>query len=417
MDIRIDPSTLNGTLPSISSKSDVHRLMICAALSDKPTVINNVSGCDDILATASCIEGLGAKAVFDGRTCTVTPSQNIPENPCFNCRESGSTLRFMLPVAAAVCGNAHFAGTGRLPERPIGELLNAMNANGTLFSSTHLPLDISGSLKAGIYTLPGNISSQYITGLLMALSVTKGESTIVLTSPLESASYVKMTLSTLKLFGANIKEEDSGYRIVGVERLTSPITVQADGDWSNAAFFLTSAAINGKVTLTGLSMDSPQGDKKIIQALKKFNAHVTIENDAVTVSSGELHGCETDLSDTPDMLPALAVLAAFAQGETRFVGAARLRLKESDRLKTVADMINSLGGTASVHEDGITVWGKPLKGGKADGANDHRIVMAAAIAAAHCTSSVEIFGAQAVNKSYPSFFEDFEALGGHSYVI
>lgn len=417
MNIKISPKILNGTLPIISSKSDVHRIMICAALSDAPTVIKNVSLCDDIKATAACIEELGAKVEFSKNTVIITPSEKAVISPVFNCNESGSTLRFLLPVCAAKCENTHFTGCGRLPKRPLSELVSAMQKNGVEFSDNKLPFNTSGKLKSGEYSLPGNVSSQYISGLLMALCVTEGESTIKLTSPLESASYVKMTLNTLKLFNASVYEIENGYKIIGKKHLTSPKEITAEGDWSNAAFFLVSAAISGEVTLTGLNSNSLQGDKKIIQALQKFNAHVTINGDAVTVSQGNLKATEIDLTDTPDMLPILAVLASFCEGESEFFGAKRLKLKESDRLLSVASMINSLGGKATVFDDGITVLGTALKGGRVNSENDHRIVMAAAVAACHTKDPVEITGSEAVNKSYPTFFEDFKALGGQFNVI
>ncbi len=417
MDVIITPSVLGGEVAIIGSKSDIHRLMICSALSDAPTTIKGASLCDDINATAACIKGLGADVVFSGKDCTVYPGSSVSESYIFNCGESGSTLRFILPVAATRCTSASFIGSGRLPERPLIELVNAMRMGGVAFSSDKLPIDISGTLTAGKYTLPGNVSSQYITGLLIALSVTPGESEIMLSSKLESASYVNMTLSTLRVFGAKVYPIEGGYKIYGTDRLTSPGSINADGDWSNAAFFLSSAAISGRISVSGLYNSSCQGDRKILSILENFGAKINCERDIVTVSSDKLIGCVTDITDTPDLLPTLAVVAAYAKGQSRFTGAARLKLKESDRLETVANMINSLGGDAIALSDELIVNGKSLEGGTVDGANDHRIVMAAAIAAAHSRSTVKIVGAQAINKSYPSFFEDYSELGGKTDVI
>ena len=419
MNIEIIPSHTKGILPAISSKSDVHRIMICASLCDAPTVIKNVSLCDDILATLNCIEALGARVDIDkdARTLTVFPSKNKIEHATLDCRESGSTLRFMLPVAAARAKSVHFTGCGRLPSRPIGSLVDTMQENGISFSAKSLPLDIKGTLSCGIYTLPGNISSQYVTGLLIALSVTEGESKIFLTSPLESASYVDMTLSTLKIFGAKTDIIENGYIIHGTKALTSPKNIVADGDWSNSAFFLACGAINGNVTLSGLDINSNQGDKKIFEALQKFNACIKIEENEITVSKSKLKATQINLEDTPDMLPILAVLASYSEGESKFAGAKRLRLKESDRLVSVTNMINSLGGKATIHDDGISVTGTPLKGGTVNSENDHRIVMAASVAGISTQGNVTISGAEAVNKSYPTFFEDFKALGGKFHVI
>lgn len=417
MDLRLKPSKLMGTVSSIGSKSDVHRLMILSALCETETVIEGITECDDVLATASCLRSLGAGVEIIGREAKVIPFKKADSGVTLNCGESGSTLRFLLPVSAAVSDSVSFIGSGRLPERPIGELANAMKENGAKFSTDKLPLTVTQGLKAGIYTLPGNVSSQYVSGLLMALSVTEGESEIRLTSALESASYVKMTLSSLEKFGALVYETENGYKIVGKKKLVSPKRIVADGDWSNASFFICSGVINEKTTVTGLDMGSVQGDKKVVNMLKSFGAEVLVENGAVTASRSKLSGTRIDLTNTPDMLPIMAVVASQASEKTEFCGAKRLRLKESDRLKTVADMINSLGGKAEVFPDGLMVYPSELKGGTVQGYNDHRIVMAAAIAAAISKGETVILGAEAVNKSYPKFFEDYSALGGKLEVI
>lgn len=416
-DIKISPAILSGLVPSIGSKSDIHRLLICAALCDEPTVIKGVTRSDDIDATAQCLRALGVKVEFSGRTCSVTPAKTDSECPLLDCHESGSTLRFMLPVASALCHKASFTGRGRLPRRPIGDLVSAMESGGVSFTKESLPLEISGKLRAGEYLLPGNVSSQYVSGLLMALSITEGESEIILTSDLESTSYVNMTISTLAQFGARVIRTERGYKICGKAHLTSPKRCVADGDWSNAAFFICAGALKDEVTVTDLDPFSPQGDKKVCEFLKRFGAKVNTVNSQVTVSADGLHACDIDLSDNPDLLPILAVVATTAVGTSRFTGAKRLKLKESDRLLTVADMINSLGGEAKVLPDGIIVIGKPLVGGEVDSHNDHRIAMAAAIAGSICTEPVIIRDAIAVNKSYPTFFEDYDRLGGISDVV
>ena len=417
MDIRIQPAPLVGTVRSIGSKSDIHRLMICAALADKPTVIRGVTCSDDVESTAACLCSLGATASFSGSVCTISPITNASAHPVLDCRESGSTFRFLLPVTAAICSSASFSGGGRLPDRPITDLIKAIRSGGVEFTSTHLPLSISGKLRSGDYILPGDVSSQYISGLLMALTAVHGESRVRLSSPLESSAYVDMTLATLQRFGADVGGIEGGYSIAGGCRLISPGMITSDGDWSNAAFFLTSGAIGGGVTVAGLEPYSVQGDKKIIDILRCFGADVRTKGNAVTVLPGALRGCEVDIAEIPDLLPALAVAAAFAEGETRFINGARLRLKESDRLKSVADMLHGLGGSVDELPDGLVIYGKALSGGAADSAGDHRIVMAAAIAATHSIGSTVITGAQAVTKSYPSFFKEFVQLGGRADVI
>ena len=416
MNVRITPHPLRGTVGAIGSKSDIHRLLICAAMSDSATEISGVTMSEDVRATIECVRSMGAKVAVSEDKCTVIP-YNPAENPIFDCGESGSTLRFMLPCASAVCGGGRFIGRGRLPRRPIGELAAAMKSGGVRFSADTLPLTVTGRLTAGRYEIAGNVSSQYISGLLMALSVTKDSSILHLTTPLESARYVDMTLETLKLFGGEIQVNGSEYTIIGHDRLISPQTARADGDWSNAAFFLTAAALGGEVTVTGLRNGSLQGDRRIIDILQNFGAKTAINDNNITVRSGSLSGFHIDLTHIPDLLPILAVAASFGSGETVFTGGARLRIKESDRLRTVADMINALGGRAVERSDGLIVSGGGLTGGTVDGAEDHRIVMAASIAAAYCTESVTIIGAEAVNKSYPEFFEHFKMLGGECSVL
>ncbi len=418
MDVMITPSALSGRISAIGSKSDIHRLLICSAVSDVQTTIDGFFSSDDIVATVNCIRALGAKAEISGNICAITPIGSPEQRPSFDCGESGTTLRFILPIACALCENAEFSGRGRLPERPISELMEALESGGVIFSKTKLPFSTKGTLSAGKFFLPGNVSSQYISGLMTALCLIKGKSEISLTSPLESAGYVDMTLSSLRLFGADISAEGGKYTVYGKERLTSPGSVKADGDWSNALFFMTAGAVCGDIEITGLNTSSVQGDKKTVEILKRFGAEISLKNEVIKIKKSVLHGCDTDISQIPDSLPALSVVAAFAKGDSRFTGAGRLRLKESDRLTAVCRMINALGGKAEETDDGITVHGtEGLSGGTAEGENDHRIVMAATVAAFACKEKTVIKGAQAVNKSYPTFFEDISKLGGVTNVI
>lgn len=417
MNLCITPAHLGGELAAIPSKSDAHRVLILAALSNGITrvEINRLS--DDIQTTIDCLCALGAEILRTPDALIVRGISVLNEHPELNCRESGSTLRFLLPVAAVRGANARFIGSGRLPERPIGELMEAMRQHGVRFSAEQLPFSMEGKLAGGTYALPGNVSSQYLTGLLLALPLAGQDSSIRLTTKLESAAYVEMTLRSLRSFGSVIDEQNGTYRIPGSQVYRSPGIIQVEGDWSNAAFFLAAGALGGRVRLTGLSAESPQGDQGILSALTAFGAHVQQSSDVVEVSSGELHGCELDVSETPDLLPILAVLAANAKGETRLVNAARLRYKESDRLSATANLVNALGGTAKELPDGLIVSGGGLTGGTVDGCRDHRIVMAAAIASVACCEPVTILGADAVNKSYPEFFEDFARLGGTWHVV
>ncbi|NLV86807.1 MAG: 3-phosphoshikimate 1-carboxyvinyltransferase [Clostridiales bacterium] len=417
MDVIITSSVLSGSVKAIPSKSVAHRLLICAALADKPTSLLLSSSSDDIDATIACLIALGAGIEKQGEAIIVTPITEVPECPVLDCRESGSTLRFMLPVATALCERVHFTGSGRLPERPITELSNAMKSHGVSFSSEKLPFETRGKLTGGVFDISGNVSSQYLTGLLLALSAIPQDSCVRLSSKLVSSAYAEITLLALTQFGVSVKHSENEYFISANSQYRSPSQLVVDGDWSNAAFFLAAGAIGTSVTVSGLDLHSPQGDKAIIHLLKCFGAGLISGDTWVTASSGKLHGCEVDLTDVPDLLPALAVVAAYAEGETHFVNGAHLRYKESDRLASTASMLKALGGSVQVHKDGLTVFGGTLTGGTVDSFNDHRIAMAAAIAGSICANPVTITRAEAVNKSYPAFFSNYINLGGKADVL
>ena len=352
---RISPAQLSGIIPAIASKSDAHRLLILAALSHGETRLRMEQRSEDIDATIGCLRALGALIEILPDGVLVRGIERVNENPQLDCGESGSTFRFLLPVACALCENTRFTGTGRLPERPIGELMHVMQSHGVAFSAGQLPFTTTGRLTGGDFSLPGNVSSQYLTGLLLALPLTKENSKISLTTRLESAAYVDITLHALRRFGVCLNVSEELYSICGVQAIQSPGELRVDGDWSNAAFFLAAGALGEPVTVTGLSLDSPQGDKAILDALRRFGARVEETNDAVTVSPETLAGCTIDVGETPDLLPILAVLGAFASGETRLVNAARLRLKESDRLASVSAMLRALGGKVEELPDALAI--------------------------------------------------------------
>lgn len=424
MRVTITPSPLHGAVHAIPSKSDLHRLLICAALADGPTSIDLYSEAtlsNDILATINCLRSLGATITLEHRTLHVIPKKERASSPKLNCEESGSTLRFLLPVAAVHADNPSFTGTGRLPERPVSDLLNAMAQNGITATAGKLPFTFHGTLTPGTYALPGNVSSQYITGLLLALPVLSGDSEIKLTTPLQSASYVDITIHSLEAFGIRVIPTETGWLLPGNQQFHSPGRLVADGDWSNGDFWLVAGALLEEgLTIQGLNMRSPQGDKATLSVLEDFGATVSLGEQNqfglqdITVTHGTLKATTVDLANIPDALPILAILATAAEGETRFINGERLRLKESDRIHSVWHMITSLGGTATEQPDGLLVKGAPLTGGTVLSYNDHRIVMAAAIGALRATGPVHIEGAEAVHKSYPSFFEDYQMLGGNS---
>ncbi len=405
---------LSGTVTAPVSKSDLHRLIIASALCcGEKTIIRRYTMNDDIRATATIMEAAGASICFHDDLIEICGIRNL--NHCFtaDCCESGSTLRFLVPVLSALGVNCRFCGQGRLPQRPITPLITEMKAHGACFSSEMLPFTIGGTLSSGQYTFPGNISSQYITGLLMALPLLSGESRIILSSPLESQGYVNMTLSVLSRFGIIIHVENpQTFVIPGNQHYRSPSEVIAEGDWSNAAFWLCAGALSGPVTVRGVQPNSLQGDKAVCNILEQMGANITYHEDSVTINGGTLHGITIDGSQIPDLIPVLSVVAACADGTTHIINAGRLRIKESDRLSAVCSVLNQLGASVVEESDGLLIHGSKLKGGIVDSYNDHRIAMSAAIASLRCEEPVIIENPNCVNKSYPQFYEEFSRLGG-----
>ena len=401
-----------GNIRAISSKSEAHRLLICAALGDSDCTLLCTDTNADIDATAECLNALGAKIKRIEGGFSVHPIDKITKGGELECNESGSTLRFLLPLAASLGADCSFNMKGRLPARPLSPMYELLSENGvSLTPQGSNPLKIGGRLNSGSYSIAANVSSQYISGLLFALSVAKGESTLALEGRVESAPYVDMTLDALRLFGANIEydKEQSSFKIIGKSRLSSPDEVAVGGDWSNAAFFLVAGAIGKEpVKVTGLDPLSRQGDKEILSILEKMGTDVVCNGDGITVNPSRLHGVEIDASNIPDLVPILAVAASVAEGETKIFGASRLRLKESDRIESVSSTLSTLGADIRETEDGMIIRGKDrLAGGEVDSYNDHRIAMSAAIASFVCENAVKITRFEAVNKSYPTFAENF----------
>lgn len=392
MDIIIKPRKLAGTVTAIPSKSQAHRLLICAAFAEHGTVLRCPETNRDIDATAQCLNALGAKIVRTPEGFAVEPVSEIPSRADLHCQDSGSTLRFLLPVVGALGCDTTFYLTGRLPQRPLSPLWEEMERMGCrLTRPTENTIRCQGKLKAGSYAISGGVSSQFITGLLLALSLLPGKSKIEITGKLESAPYVTMTLQAMEQFGVNVRD----FIIPGGQQFTSPGTVAVEGDWSNADFFLAAKALGSDVSVANLNPNSPQGDRAAAVLLPALRERQTI-----------------DAADIPDLVPILAVVAACNQGAV-FTEIARLRLKESDRVESVKEMICALGGQAEADEHTLTVSGTGLLGGTVDAQNDHRIAMSAAIAATVCKKDVTILGAECVQKSYPQFWEVYKELGGY----
>lgn len=391
MDITITPGKLSGTVAAIPSKSQAHRLLICAAFADAPTTLDCPETNRDIEATADCLRSLGAQITRTETGYHVSPCGIIPKTAVLNCCESGSTLRFILPIVGALGVDATFQMEGRLPKRPLSPLWEEMERMGcTLTRPTADTIHCQGKLRPGNYSIDGGVSSQYITGLLFATSLLDGDSTIQITGTLESKPYVTMTQKAMELFGV----KTDNFFVKGGQIYHSPGKVAVEGDWSNGAFWLAAGALGNDLTVTNLDPESPQGDRAAAYWLEKLTDFQTI--------------CAADI---PDLVPILAVAAAGNQGAL-FTSIRRLRLKESDRVATVMEMIENLGGKAEATEDTLRIYGTGLTGGTVDSHNDHRIAMAAAIASTVCTEPVTILGAEAVNKSYPAFWQEFTRLGG-----
>ncbi len=411
MNVTVSGKTLAGTVKAIASKSAVHRLLICAAFSNAPTVIENVTTSQDIEATIRCLQHM-ADITLENNRLIVTPHQKRTEMPLLDCGESGSTLRFLLPVIAATGGGV-FVGRGRLGSRPLSPLSELLAENGCNLSPMgQFPLTVSGTLQGDTFEIDGGVSSQFVSGLLMAAPLLKRQVRIVVTGKMESAPYIRLTVEALRRFGVTVQETENTFLVNG--EYTSPGTVTAEGDWSNAAFWLVGAAIShsNKLTVTGLKNDSLQGDRQILTLLQQAGYTVRQQNGAITIDGNGNKPLCIDAADIPDLVPIAAVLAAALLGKTQIVNARRLAYKESDRLQSVYHMITALGGNAIVTSDSLTIEGTgTLCGGTVDACNDHRIAMAAAVASLICKKEVTILGANAADKSYPQFFKEFEQKG------
>lgn len=414
MDITLHRPSVAQTVAAPTSKSALHRPMIAAAFANAATRFTLTGAGEDIDATARCLRAIGVSVETSGDTMLITPTDTYTDNAVADCGESGSTLRFLVPVVAALGLTVTFLRRGRLPERPMEPLASEMARHGaTLTDNEDGSLTVQGQLSAGAYSIAANVSSQFVTGLLFALSLLPAASTLTLTGEIESAPYINMTLDTLTTFGAAPVATDGGrvFHIPGftAQPFRTPHALFPEGDYSGAAFPLVAGALGTHpVTVTGLFADTAQGDAEILSLLRAFGARVEVDGSrhAVTVSQAPLRATRIDARQIPDLVPVLAVLATAAEGVTEITGAARLRIKESDRIATTAAMLRALGGKVEEHADGLTVKGtKRLQGGTVDGAGDHRIVMAAAVASLLCDGPVTIRGAEAVRKSYPEFFD------------
>lgn len=409
------PGSRSGALRIPSSKSVIHRLLICAALGCNDVRIRFEGLSKDILATAECLSALGADVQTGENELRITQAerQQTGERAVLPTGESGSTLRFLLPLAGALGRSAEFVMQGRLSERPLAPFDRLLTEHGMVIRKEGQHLLSDGQLRGGRFCLPGNISSQFFSGLLMALPLLQEDSILETDGPLESSGYVQLTEEILRRAEIDFeKSQDKLWRIPGRQHSRLPAVIDAEGDWSNAAFFLCAGALSERgIRVSGLNRQSSQGDREILSILRRMGAEVTEAGDSVSVRKKALRPVSVDAGAIPDLVPVLAVLCCACSGESEIRGAARLRLKESDRLQSTAGLIRRLGGSAEELPDGLVIRGSGvLKGGTADACNDHRIAMSAAVAACMCTGTVKLSGAECVDKSYPAFWQDFESL-------
>ncbi len=392
------------------SKSMGHRAIICAALAsgNGRTLIKSPGKSQDIDATIGAMEALGFRFQRAGDDISAV-DQGGEVKQTVDCGESGSTLRFLLPIAAALGKAVTFTGRGRLMERPLDAYAEIFEKSGVNFTWEKGGVSVSGRLRSGGYSLAGDVSSQFVSGLLLALPMAMGDSEILLTTPLESRAYVDMTIDMMARFGVFVQQNERGYSIRGNQRYTPVNSCEVEGDYSQAAFFLGAAALGWDVSCAGLDENSLQGDRAILKVLEEMGAKITRKGGIISVSAQELKAVTVSAAQIPDLVPPIAALCCFCRGESKIVDAARLRIKESDRLSALARQLGALGADIQELPDGLVIRGKDMiRGGSADACNDHRIAMAVALASLRCNEKVNLTGWQSVKKSYPNFWADFE---------
>ena len=410
MNIKIKPSKkVGGKVKVLSSKSHLHRIILLSAFASSPSKIYYHGKLSkDVLATLSCIESVGAKAEITEKSIKIIPANPVKESAKVFCNESGSTLRFILPIFTALGINLEISVAGRLANRPLNPLNEILTANGVSLSKEY-PLKVNGKFSVRKVEIPANVSSQFISGVLMAFAVNGKGGVVKVTGDFQSKPYVDLTVHCIKQFGVKVIENENEYTVI--PKTYRGKRIKAEGDWSNAAFFMSLGAIKGKVKVKGVQKFSVQGDKAICQILKEMGAKVKQTKNSVIVESDKLIATTINAKNIPDLIPVLSAVASVSKGETQVINAERLRIKESDRIESVKNFITSLGGVVNSTQGEITIKGAKLSGGRVDGANDHRIVMSSAILSVACESPVIINGSEAVNKSYPQFFEEMKKLG------
>ncbi len=422
MKVRIIPNKLKGDVVIPPSKSLAHRAIIAGSLADGKSVITNLNFSNDIVVTTQAMKDLGVEIEIFEDYEVITGSQNLRRiNNTINCGESGSTIRFMIPISLLADGEVTFVGEGRLTTRPLSVFHEIFDKQGIKYSRgvEELPLTIDGKLKSGRFEVRGDISSQFITGLLYTLPKLDGNSEIIITTNLESKGYIDLTLDILDKFGIKIINENYEKFIVPGNQGYRAYDYRVEGDFSQVAFWLVAGFLNDGINCLGMNPDSLQGDREIIKILKDMGGDLSIDEGIMSIAGKKSTGATIDLSQCPDLGPVVTVLASLSEGTTRIINAGRLRIKESDRITSMTTELNKLGAKIVETEDGMIIEGvKNLKGGvEVDAWNDHRVAMALAVASSRCDEPIILTGADSVKKSYPNFWKDFESLGGEMKVI
>ena len=420
MDTRFCPASLRGAAAAPASKSEAHRHLICAGLTEGVTELTRFTDSEDLLATARCLAALGARVERGGETVRVTGKAEKPALlPLYDCGESASTLRFFVPIALVLTHGGVFRMRGRLGKRPMDVYRDLLVPNGVTWTMREgadgtAELRVAGSMTPGHYELPGNVSSQFVSGLLFALPLLDRPSVLTVIPPVESASYIRMTLQALAESGIRVEEEAEGrWRIPGNQQYRAQ-SGALHGDWSQAAVLLTAGAINGDVTVTGLSDRDGQGDKAIVDCLRALGADLEISENRVHAKAAPLKAVQLDMHNTPDIAPIVALACACAEGESLLTGCGRLRLKECDRLASTAEILRALGADIAVESDSLRIrGGHPLHGGLTlDGMHDHRMIMLTSVAALVTDGPITVTGTEALAKSWPDYLEVYQSLGG-----
>jgi len=413
--IKIIPASLKGKVSVPSSKSLGHRAIIAAGLSTDNCIIENIVFSEDILATCNAMRDIGVSVSESEDKLTIKGNKfTAAINNKIDCKESGSTLRFLIPIVLLTGEEFTFIGQGKLAQRPLSPYYKIFNEHNIKYSSDEgLPLTVKGRLTAGVYKVPGNVSSQFITGLLFALPLLNGDSKILVTSELESKAYVDLTIDVLSKF--SVKIEIVGYseiNIIGNQQYKAR-NYKVEGDFSQAAFWLVAGTLGDEIMCDDMNINSLQGDLAIVDLIVRMGGYISIKEGKIKTKKSKTHGIIINASECPDLVPILAVLASLSEGTTKIINASRLRIKECDRLKAMATELTKLGGDVAETEDGLIIQGvEKLNGGTVDSWNDHRIAMALSVASIRCRQPVILTNSACVKKSYPKFYKDFEMLGG-----